>query len=268
MSLENYEGSAIDTSVLQEVQSPVDTTIQTDVVVTADPPTTEVTTPTPPPTEPEPVVTPTEFEIPGVGKLTLEEIKEMKQGNLRQSDYTKKTQELARQREELQNADNLFNYLKQNPHLVEAMKNAENNPNSVINTATSESEAIRKLAYNQKAFEVDIKLNDLKARYGEIDEVALFKKANELGTDDLEFVYKGIRYEDKPALDVQSIIDKAKADAKAELKAELEANRGAVQTTVDTRQTAPVNTVTPLTADERRVAQGMGMTEDEYRKWL
>lgn len=272
MNLEKYEGTAIDTSVLEEVQSPAEP--ETEVVAeTVEPVDEGNATETIETVESEVIETtdesntPTEFDIPGVGKLTVEEIKEMKQGSLRQSDYTRKTQELARQRKELEDAANFFNYIKQNPHLVEALKQAEQNPNSIVHRASPEAERIDQIAYNLKAMEVDMKLNELKAKYGDVDEVALFTKANELNTDDLEFVYKGLLYESKP-IDVDSIIKQAKEEAKAELKAELEKNREMVATTVDTRQQKPIESVTPLSPEEKRVAEAMGMTEDEYRKWL
>ena len=113
-----------------------------------------------------------------------------------------------------------------------------------------------------------MKLNELKLKYGDIDEVTLFQKANELGTTDLEFVLKGIRFEDSKNVDVDSIIAQAKEAAKAELKAELEQNRDAVSTIVNTNQQQIVQNKTALTSEQKRVADAMGMTEDEYRKWL
>lgn len=267
MSLENYEGTAIDTSLLEEVQTIVEPEV--DVVETTD--IVEDDTIEEVVLEeiiPEETNTITEYDIPGVGKLTAEQIKEMNQGVLRQSDYTKKTQELARQREELKNAEELFNHIKTNPHLLNALREAEYSPNTYVQSASPESEMIRKLAYSQKAMEVDMKLNDLKGRYGDVDEVELFKKANELNTDDLEFVYKGLKYEKEKKDNIEDIIKRAKEEAKAELKAELEANRGAVETAVSTTKASIVTKPTTLTADEKRVASAMGMTEEDYRKWL
>ena len=83
MSFENYEGTAIDTSIIEEVQPVVNSTETETVVETVEPTNEGITTENP--TEPE-VTTPTEIEIPGVGKLTVDEIKEMRQGSLRQSD--------------------------------------------------------------------------------------------------------------------------------------------------------------------------------------
>ena len=47
-------------------------------------------------------------EIEGIGKISVDEIKEWKQGYLRQSDYTRKTQSLASQRQEYEDAVNLY----------------------------------------------------------------------------------------------------------------------------------------------------------------
>jgi len=260
MSLEGYEGTAIDTSEFVDVQPVTDTT-ETEVVETADSTVTteEITTE-------QPVVEKaiTEFDIPGIGKMTIDEIKELKQSGLRQSDYTRKTQEAARQREENKNAIELFDYLRANPQLVEAMKAAEGNPNQVmLNNATPENEMLQKLAYNQKSMEIDMKLNSLKSQYNDVDEVALFKKASELGTEDLEFVYKALHY-DSNTIDQSAII----AQAKEELRKELEANKAAVSTIVDTKQTAPVKVDVTLTADEKRIAGAMGLTDAEYKKWM
>ena len=234
-----------------------------------------------PPQDTEPTVTPTEgeatatsdnppppvseIELDGIGKVTLDEIKEWRQGNLRQSDYTKKTQELARQREELQEALEVYNYLQQNPHVVAQLKVVDESgvvDQSVLNATTPESRMLKEVWYNQKNMEIDNKLAMLKQKYGEVDEVALFNTAAQMRTDDLEFVYKAIAFDQKP-MDQRALIEQAKA----ELRAELEKTKGMTSTIVSSAPssvpTRPVN----LSAAEARVAEGMGMTPSEYAKW-
>ena len=122
---------------------------------------------------------------------------------------------------------------------------------------------LRQLAYNQKAMETDMKLNVLRQKYGEIDEVALFNKASELHTDDLEFVYKALNY-NTSQFDERAAIEKAKA----ELKAELEANKGIVSTTVSTHQSSvPAQSSVSLSPEEKRIAAAMGLSDSEYAKW-
>ncbi len=269
MSLENYEGTAIDMEVFNQVEGnteiePMESTEgteipeQSDVVETDDSQVDETTT-----EEEESSV----YNIPGIGDVTAEEIYEWRQGNLRQSDYTRKTQDLARQREELRDAEELFNYIRNNPHLVQALRDAEQGtPAPVINNATPESQMLRQVMFNQKAMEVDMKLNALKQKYGDINEVALFNKAAELGTEDLEFVYQGLK--NNEPIDIEAIKQQAIEEAKAQLKAELEENIDAVDTSVSTKQTKSIQQPVSLTVEQKRVAAGMGLSESEYIKWM
>ena len=208
----------------------------------------------------------TPLVIEGIGEIKPEDIKEWKQGYLRQSDYTKKTQELAKQREDMAAAVEVFEYLRQNPHLVEQLKSLDDKGavnQGVMSKTAPENDMIRQLWYTQKSMEIDMQVNRLKEKYGtQIDEVALFEKAAELGTEDLEFVYRAISFDNK-SVDERALIDKAKA----ELKAELEATKRSVSTIA----TAPASQVqTPaksLTDQEKRIANGLGLTESEYAKW-
>ena len=269
MSLENYEGTAIDAEVFNQLEGnteeavestePVEAEQSESVAETDDSQVDEMATET----EEESSV----YNIPGIGDVTADQIYEWRQGNLRQSDYTRKTQDLARQRAELRDAEELYDYLRNNPHLVQALRDAEQGtPPPVVNTVTPENQMLRQVMYNQKAMEVDMKVNELKQKYGEIDEVALFNKAAELGTEDLEFVYQGLQ--GRQQVDVDSIRQQAIEEARAQLKAELEKDMDSVGTTVSTKQTSPVKETVSLTAEQKRVAHGMGLTEKEYIQWM
>lgn len=216
-------------------------------------------------TEPEPTPTASELELEGIGKVTLDEIREWKQGALRQSDYTKKTQELAKQREELADAMEVYKYLQENPQLVSTLEAIEKGAvNPVLRTTAPEHNLLREVMYNQKAMEVDKKLDALRGKYGEVDEVALFNKATELRTDDLEFVYKALKYDDTASVDQQALIE----EAKRQLREELEGNKGKVQTIVGAKAgTNFQKTVASLTPEEKRVAEAMGMSPSDYLKW-
>ena len=257
--MENYTGTAIDPEVFAEVQDnePADT--QTEVVETVEPTETQVGDTTP---EVEPSNEPEKYNIPGVGEFTADEIKEMKNGGLRQSDYTRKTQELAKQREEMKEATALYEHLRKNPFLIEAIKQAEQNPNSVVSTAapTPERQMLREVMFNQKAMEVDMKVSQLHQKYGDFNEADLFERATKYGTDDLEFVLKGILYD-------SASTTTAVQSAKEQLKAELEANRDVVETVVGTRQQQNKKPSLGLSEDEKRIARALGLSESEYAKW-
>ena len=260
MSLENYQGTAIDPNMFKDEgqsNTELETKPQIEDGASIEPEDTGAGEPATTPS-----TTPTEFEIDGIGKVTAKDIQEWRQGSLRQSDYTKKTQEVARQKEELKEAVEVYNYLKQNPQLVEHLKQADGVKADVIDMANPNTAMIKDLAYKQKAMETDLKLAELKSKYGNIDEIAILQKATELRTEDLEFVHKALRFDSTSGND-------AVAKAKAELQAELEQNRKMTGTTISTRQGQSVqqNTVS-LSDDEKRVASGMGMSEAEYAKWV
>lgn len=260
---ENYEGTAIDTSeFVEEVQSETEP-VQTETIETVEPQETGgIAEETVIPVE----ETPEKINVPGVGEFTADEIREFRQGSLRQSDYTRKTQDLARQREQLKDAEDLYNYLKSNPHLVQVLKTAEQNPNSVVHNAvpSPENVMLKQLMYNQKALETDIKMSALKDKYGDVDEVAIYQKAAELKTDDFEFVYKAIQYDNLQGIDERALVE----IAKEELRAELEANKAGVSTVINTQQTQPIADMNTLTDEQRRVAEAMGMSAEEYKKWM
>ena len=202
--------------------------------------------------------------IEGFGDYTLDELKEFKNGYLRQSDYTKKTQELARQREEANDALEVYEYLRNNPHLVNALMQMDNGQvNPVVQKATPENAMMQQILHTQKAMEIEMKLNDLKSKYGnDIDEVALFQKANQLKTEDLEFVYKALQYDNLVAQQASAV-----QAAATQMQAEIDANKSAVSTIVGTNQGAVARPQKSLTDAEKRVAAQMGISEADYLKW-
>ena len=202
--------------------------------------------------------------IEGFGDFTVDELKEFRNGYLRQSDYTRKTQELARQRQEAQDALELYDYLRDNPQMVEALMKMDNGANTqTIQRATPENAMMQQIIHTQKAMEIEMRLNELKGKYGnDIDEVALFQKANQLQTNDLEFVYKALQYDNLLAEKQQ-----AQQTAVNSLQAEIDANKKAVSTIVSPRQSNVVTQTPTLSADEKRVAALMGLSESDYLKW-
>jgi DNA-binding transcriptional MerR regulator len=257
--------TALDTEIMNLVQpiEPTETTVEQPV------------TPTEPvKTEPEPTPTPStppisEIEIEGLGKVKIDDIKEWQKGNMRQSDYTKKTQEIARQREELQDAIEVFNYLKANPGLVAKLKEIDQSGlnTKIVDKASPDNELLRTVYMNQEAMKLDAEVNRLKGVYGEVDEVTLFNRARELGmnVDNIEVLYKSMAFDNnKPqAIDTNALM----AQMKEQLMAELQQNRTVTQTIIS-QPSAPITT-TPveLTPEEKKVADGMRVSYEDYAKW-
>jgi len=268
--------TALDTTTLESiglVQPTPDTTVTPAVEgkpAQTDPVETVATEPDPAPqatTEPTEPATPApeELEIEGIGKVKIDDIKEWHKGNLRQSDYTRKTQELAKQREELAEAVEVFNYLKENPQIVQALQAIDEQgvvDRGVMQKTSPESAMMKQLYYNQKSMEVDMQLDKLRDKYGEFDAVEVLNMATQLKTEDLEYAYKLVNY-DKIAVDQQRL----KEQVKAELKAELEQNRLKTQTIVSAPSSQMQPNLNTLTPEEIRVATGMGLSAEDYSKW-
>lgn len=266
-----YESTAVDSAMFEELDEQPSLE---DVVTEATGTPTQIVeqpvldTPTESATVPEPNISetnvnptaPTVYHVEGVGDFTAEQIRELQQGSLRQSDYTRKTQELARQREELAEAKAFYEQVKSNPQLQDQIR--QENP--VVQMPSVENDAIRQMRYELKSMEADMKMNELKSRYGNVDEVAIYQKAAELKTDDFDFVYRALNYQAPTGLSEREIIEKAKA----ELRAELQQNKDSVSTVVTTTNQTPLTTAPPsLTADEKRIASAFGMSEGDYNKW-
>lgn len=197
-------------------------------------------------------------------EISIDTIKEWQKGYLRQSDYTKKTQEIAAQRNEQQKAIELYNYLKENPQLVETLRDAETNVNpTLLSSVSPQNQQIEALIRNQKTIETELKLRDLKEKYGDVDEVSLFQKAEELGTDDLDAVYKIISYDNKQNIDADTL----KEQIRQEILAEIAKDKESVNTTISTKQMSTAKPTATVTAEEKKVAEGMGLSLKEYVKW-
>ena len=108
------------------------------------------------------------FDIDGIGEVTVEEIKEWKQGNLRQSDYTKKTQAIAKEREDLEDALELYNYLKANPEVARRLQNDDDEIDdgikNKVNRLTPEMQRLEDLERKIARDELDRELDGLKSK--------------------------------------------------------------------------------------------------------
>jgi hypothetical protein len=208
--------------------------------------------------------TPQEFEIEGIGKLTPDQIKEYKQGYLRQSDYTRKTQELAQQRTEAKEAIELYNYLKNNPEIVQAMQNGDYNSvqgNPVIAKALSSNPQIEQMQVELASIRLDSEIARLKAQYSDFDEVSVIGEADKRGISDLEFVYKALQGEKLPNLKTE-----LEKQIKSTITEEIRRNGLATSTIINSNDVPATNVADGLTPEELVIAQKMGIAPEKYAK--
>ena len=207
----------------------------------------------------EEVVVVDEVEVPGVGKIKVEELKN---GYLRQSDYTKKTQELAQQRRELQNAVEAYNAVKADPEMAKQLAD----------------KGVKALdPYQSKIVELETKLYDtmlekeiiqLSSKYQDFNSDEVLKFAYDKRMTNLEDAYHLIKSRKQP--ETKEIdLDKLKAELREELKKEL---KGEVDTSTiisSNNPTTGLDKVPPnLTEAQKMVAKKMGISEKDYLKWM
>jgi phage I-like protein len=217
----------------------------------------ETTTPVEPSanTNPEPQF----FEINGE-KVSLEELQ---RGYMRQSDYTKKTQAVAQQARQAQEAMSLLEQLQQNPQVAQQLNI---NPTEI---------RLRQLESQNQDLLLQQEIDLLSTKYPDFEAMDVLQFAHQRQMDNLEDAYLlNKTYKANNAQYTQSApvqpnnsqidVEALKAQLRAELQAELNTS------TLITNQVGSAPTAqhqVELRPDEIRVAKLMGMTPEEYAKW-
>lgn len=168
--------------------------------------------------------------------------------------------------EQTQSALELYKYLEENPHLVQAMRDVDVNgyqqlnsfvPDEVTKKVQELEEYIQEQKYNAY-------VNELKTKYNDFDEDKVLQYAEEHEVYDLEIAYKALKADSVKEPD----IDTLKAQIREELLAELKQNSLSTQSIVGSVNQKPINqTEVSLSNREQRIARAMGMSNEEYAKW-
>lgn len=208
---------------------------------------------------------------------TLDQIKEMKLGNMRTADYTKKTQELAAQRKELKQAEEVFNFLRANPHILEQM--AQVAPNAPVKGLTPEAQRVAQVEQQMADIMLERDIARLQAQYPDFNVVDVLTVADQKQITNLEdayFIARGSKGSVTPPVtqekkeekkDAPLDLEAIKAQVKADLLKELETERN-TSSIISSQGSAPTNNETPtLSAQEDRVRTMQGLSVEEYLKW-
>lgn len=220
----------------------------------------------------EPVVEPSE-----VGKIkiddtefTLDEVKEWRKGNMRTQDYTKKTQAVAKQRKENEEAIELLTYLRANPQIAQAMLDKDGADSSSLSTVNPDSEKVKKLESDLYDMRVEREIETLQRKYPDFEVVDVLNTAQEKGFASLEDAYlytRGARQDAAPAAKVDAITEREKI--KAEIMKEL-SEKSVDTSTIVSDSSLPVTPIKPtitLSAQEDAVRKKMGLSTEEWLKW-
>ena len=201
------------------------------------------------------------IEIDGQ-KLPLEELKN---GYLRQADYTRKTQELAEAKRRLQYAEQLYNAIYQNPEVAQQVAEQFNLPYLDPNQAQ-----VMELQNKYYDLLIEKEVNDLRSKYGDFDVYSVLQFAYDRQISNLEDAYHlynsyyGANQSGDESLDIETIKEQIRQEILQELKSNVDTT-SIIQGRGDS-QPIQVNTPT-LTEEELKVAQALNMSPEEYAKW-
>ena len=231
---------------------------------------TAPTQPTPEPTPTQPIeVKPTETKveatlpekitIEGIGEVTVDELKN---GYLRQADYTRKTQDVSRKAKEVEEAVMIYEQLKQNPQVTQQIFKGQ----VPANLDPTQSKLIE---VENKLFDIMLEreIESLQSKYKDFEVKEVLEIAQSKGITNLEDAYilaKSHKQSQQP-----TDIDAIKKQLKEEVLKEIENERNATASIISSNDSA---SFTPkaepvLTDAERTVARKMKLSEKDYVKW-
>ena len=203
---------------------------------------------------------PEKVVIDGVGEVSFDELKN---GYLRQSDYTRKTQEVSRKSKEVEDAVNLMQHLKANPHLAQQLLQSEKLP-APLDPTTSRVVELENKLYDMM---LQQEIQTLQSKYTDFEVMDVLKVAQEKGIVNLEDAYL-ITKAHKPTAQVVDA-EVIKKQIREEVLRELEKERKDTQTIISTNDgVAHVVDKSPsLSEAEKKVAKMMSMSDVDYVKW-
>ena len=172
--------------------------------------------------------------------------------------------------EETQNAIELYQYLMNNPELVEAMRGVDVTkheelqqyvPDEIHQKLNALEDYVQEQKYQQY-------ISDLKNKFDDFDEDKVLEYAEKHEVYDLEVAYKALKSEENKAPDLEELKKQIREEMKKELLEELKQNNEGTNSIIGGGSVAPDSSdEVKLTAKEERIAKAMGMTPAEYNKW-
>lgn len=199
-----------------------------------------------------------EIEIDGE-KFKIDDVREWRKGNLRQSDYTKKTQEIAKQREQYKEAVELYEFLQKNPTYAQKLAELAEEENIPVKTPTDPR--LVEIDMRLTSMQIEKDLTDIKNSDPDVDEIELLNLANEMKMPIKQayYMWRGQNYD--------KLLEKKLASNSAQLTEQIKKGQQVTKTLVKESGSPVQGGNFGLTPAEIKVADGMGMSYEEYAKW-
>lgn len=188
-------------------------------------------------------------------------IDELKGGYLRQSDYTRKTQDLAREREKAKVAQQYFDVINAKPDVAKQFAQAFNLP-----YVDPEKEKVTELEHKYQDLLLEREIELLSVKYPDFDSKEVLQLAHDEQINKLENAYllSKARKGSGPASDLTSLREQIRQEIQQELQSNVDT--GSIIGTGGSGK--PVTPTTPtLSEAEMKVASRMKMSPSEYSKW-
>lgn len=201
---------------------------------------------------------PEKINIEGVGEVTLDELKN---GYLRQSDYTRKTQDVSRKAKEVEEAVAIYEQLKLNPQITQQIFKPGQVPATLDPTQSKLIEVENKL-YDMM---LEREIESLQSKYSDFEVKEVLEMAQSKNITNLEDAYVLAKsHKQKP-----QTTDEVKKQLREEILKEIEQERSATHSIISSGDSVSViKDNTPVLSEvERNVARKMKMSEADYAKW-
>ena len=206
--------------------------------------------------EKEPKATePEKIQIEGIGEVTLDELKN---GYLRQSDYTKKTQDVSKQRKEAEEALGFYEQVKQNPQIANQLKKQGEIPKS-LDPATAKLVDLESKYYD---LVLEKEIESLQGKYDDFEVKDVLNTAHEKGITNLEDAYKIVKASKQDSTSKNSEVEPVDTESlKEQLRKEIlqeldEKNTDTIISSNDNQSVTSSNEP-KISEGEKKVAKGM-----------
>lgn len=208
----------------------------------------------------------TELQVPQYIDIDGQQISidELKNGYLRQSDYTRKTQELANAKRQLQQAERLYQEFNKDPELAQQLSAQFGLPYVDPN-----QQAVMELQNRYEDLLLEREIENLQRKYQDFDTKGVLELAYQRQMPNLEdayHLYKSYTQTQQApqTIDVNSLKEQLRQEVLRELQSSVDTT-SIIQSGGDTQMVRD-NTPT-LSEAELKIAQNLRMSPIEYAKW-
>lgn len=196
-------------------------------------------------------------------------IDELKQGYLRQNDYTRKTQEISRKERQVEEAMKFMEELQKNPQVAQQLSQDFDIP-----TLDPAQAQFRELEDKYYELYVQNELRTLTDKYGEFDQTKVLEIARDEGLNNLDTAYHILQSREgggahtQEQLDVEALKQQIRDEILNDMKAQREENVDTSTIIQQTTNATPIQSNEPkLSQAELKVARAMNLSPEDYVKW-